>query len=151
MAPQVNYIMHIQCAPCASIQVVEHVDSTGWRLQAMSAVTSKQARKETVWAADHQRRREIQLQESNVRQLAITRERAWHWALESAKQRQAYCLGSSIIANPHAVPIITVSLLCQTEGLSLLLRMLLCHEPVYAPTIIKGQVWGCIIHTHLIG
>ena len=41
---------------------------------------------------------EIQLQKSNVRQLAITREQAWHWALENAKQRQAYCYIGSYTA-----------------------------------------------------
>ena len=76
MAPQVKYVMHIQCAPCASTQAVHHVDSTGWRPQAMIAVTSNEARKETVRAADRQRRRVIRLQEANVCQLAISRERA---------------------------------------------------------------------------
>jgi len=74
VAPQVNYVTHIQCAPCASTQAVQHVDGTGWRPQAMSAVTSNEATKETVRAADHQRRRVILLQEANVRQLVITRE-----------------------------------------------------------------------------
>jgi len=76
VAPQVNYVIHIQREPCASTQVVQHVDSTGWRSQAMTAVTSNEARKETVRAADRQRRRVIRLQEANVCQLAITHEQA---------------------------------------------------------------------------